>query len=79
MNRRLFLFGTASLLSAPSIVRAASLMPVRVDRVPPFVRRFGIPASYSVGDEVWFFDGRAEWKRHTVIATMTGGVDIRAR
>ncbi|HYF55925.1 MAG TPA: hypothetical protein VEA41_16845 [Salinarimonas sp.] len=37
MNRRNFFLGTLGLLAAPSIVRAASLMPVRAPRVGGYV------------------------------------------
>lgn len=56
MNRRSFLFGVgASLIAAPAIVRAASLMPVRgivmaVDNWPVFkIETFGANEPYLVG------------------------------
>lgn len=48
MNRRGFIAGLAGILAAPTIVRAASIMPVSVPKVAPI-----IPFAEWAPDGVW--------------------------
>ena len=74
-SRRGFLFGAVSLLAAPSIVRAASLMPVRV--VEPLPWPTLDQAGLQLGDTI-YIDGKpylitAQVSRPAMV-TLTGHI-----
>lgn len=59
MDRRSLITGLISLVAAPAIIRATSLMPIRVAILPPYVGdvRFSSMHSFS-GLYYWeYFDG----------------------